>query len=113
MEATFLKRVFGIGEGWEYQSTKYERNGVEFHLKAKREEIGCPKCQAEHIALRGTRERRIRSVPIGLKPVVIVVQVPRCQCRECGEFFDSSPLLPPDGDLTPVGLLGLLSDSAE
>ncbi len=107
MEATFLKRAFGIGKGWEYESTKYVGREIELHISAKREEIRCPKCQGGHIALRGTRERRIRSVPIGLKPVQIVVQVPRCQCRKCGEFFDSSALLHPKEDPTPLGLLAL------
>ena len=113
MEATFLKRVFGIGEGWEYRSTKYVGATVEFLIKAKREAIRCPKCEAEHIALRGTRERRIRTLPIGFKPVSIVAHVPRCQCRKCGEFFDSSPLLPPEGDPTLIALNDSLLDSAE
>ena len=86
---------------------------VEFHIKAKREGIRCPKCEADHIALRGTRERRIRTVPIGFKPVTIVAHVPRCQCRKCGEFFDSSPLLPPEGDPTLIALSDSLQDSAE
>ena len=66
MKATFLKRAFGIDKGWEYQSTKYVRVGMELHVEAKREEIHCPHCRATHIALRGSRERRIRSVPIGM-----------------------------------------------
>lgn len=45
MEATFLKRAFGIGKGWEYQSTKYMGRVIELHISAKREEIWCPKCQ--------------------------------------------------------------------
>lgn len=113
MEATFLKRMFGIGEGWEYRSTKYVRGGMELNVRAKREGIRCPKCGAEHIALRGKRERRIRSVPIGMKPVVIVAAIPRCQCRECGENFDFAPLLPPEGDPTLIALNDMLQDSAE
>ena len=33
-------------------------------------------------------------MPIGLKEVVLVTEVPRCQCQECGKSFDVSPLLP-------------------
>lgn len=113
MEAMFLKRVFGIGESWEYRSTKYVGGGVELRVGARREGIRCPKCGAEHIALRGRRERRIRSVPIGPKPVTIVAAIPRCQCRECGEYFDFAPLLPPEGDPTLVALSDTLRDSAE
>jgi transposase len=112
MKATFLKRAFGIDKGWEYQSTKYVRGGMELHLEAKREDIRCPHCRATHIALRGGRERRIRSVPIGMKAVTIVAKVPRCQCRECFQYFDFSPLLPPEGDPTLIALNDLLSASA-
>ena len=113
MEATFLKRAVGIGEGWQYRSTKYVGRAMELHIKAKREGIRCPECEGDHIALRGTRERRIRTVPIGMKPVIIVAHVPRCQCRKCGEFFDFSPLLPPEGDPTLIALNDLLQDSAQ
>jgi transposase len=113
MEATFLKRALGIEAGWAYQSTKYVRGGMELHVEARREEIRCPHCQGTHIALKGSRERRIRSVPVGMKAVTIVAKVPRCQCQECFESFDFSPLLPPEGDPTLIALNDLLSASAE
>lgn len=113
MEATFLKRAFGIGKDWEYRSTKYVRGGMELHVEARRGEIHCPHCDATHIALRGTRERRIRSVPVGMKAVTIVAKVPRCQCRECFQYFDFTPFLPPEGDPALIALNNLLSASAE
>jgi len=113
MESTFLKRFFGVGDGWEYQSTKYVRGGAEVHLKTRKDAIRCPKCGADHIALHGTRERRIRGVPVGLKTMTFVVHVPRCQCRGCGEFFDSSPPLPREGVPTPWDSLVSLPDSSE
>jgi transposase len=113
MEATFLYRAFGIDKGWEYRSTKYVRGGMELHVEARREEVSCPDCQGKHIALRGSRERRIRSVPVGMKAVTIVAKVPRCQCRECFKNFDFSPFLPPEGDPTLLALNDLLSASAE
>jgi len=113
MESTFLKRLFGIGNEWEYQSTHYVKGGADIHLSARREAICCPECGANHIALHGTRDRRVRGGPVGLKSVTFVVHVPRCQCRECGEFFDSSPLLPREGAPTPWDLPDLLEDSSE
>lgn len=113
MEATFLKRAFGIGSGWEYKSTKYIKGGMEVHLGATRGVIRCPQCEGDEITLRGTRERRIRAVPIGFKSVTIVAHVPRCQCRQCGEFFDSPPLLPAEGDPTLIALNDILQDSVE
>ena len=113
MEGTFLKRLFGIGNEWEYESTHYVKSGAEIHLKARKEAICCPKCGSGQIALHGTRNRRIRGVPVGFKSVTFLVHVPRCQCRECGEFFDSSPLLPQGGVPTPWDSRASLPDSSE
>jgi hypothetical protein len=33
------KRVFRIGEGWEYPGTKNAMSGIELHIKAKREAV--------------------------------------------------------------------------
>jgi hypothetical protein len=86
---------------------------MELHVEARREEMSCPHCYGRHIALRGSRERRIRSVPVGIKAVTIVAKVPRCQCREYFEFFDFTSFLPPEGDPTLIALNDLLSTSAE
>ena len=80
---------------------------MEFHLRAKKELLKCPECGHGPARRRGSRWRRIRTVPIGLKEVVpfrqaqgpelvegLVTEVPRCQCQQCGKTFDVSPLLP-------------------
>ena len=67
---------------------------VEFHLRARQELLRCPQCGHAPARRRGSRTRRIRSVPIGLKEVVLVVEVPRCQCQSCGKTFAAAPLLP-------------------
>ena len=113
MEATFLKRMFGVDGGWEYRNTKYVKGGVEIGLAARKEALRCGKCGSEEVARRGTRERRIRATPIGDRAVTLVVAVPRCQCRSCGEFFDSSPPLPPPGDPTAIALSDMLRDCAK
>lgn len=67
MQGTFLKRIFGVGNEWEYEKTNSVKGRAEVFLKARREAIRCPKCGTDHIALRGSRDRRIRGVPVGLK----------------------------------------------
>ena len=47
---------------WAYRSTKYLVGAVELHIKDKSEDIRCPKCEADHIGLKGRRERRWRQV---------------------------------------------------
>jgi len=102
MSQSLLYHAFGVREGYEYQKTEYVEGRVEFHLRAKDELLKCPDCGHEPVRRRGRRGRRIRTVPIGLKEVVLVTEVPRCQCQECGKTFDVSPLLPQPRPTTPT-----------
>lgn len=61
----------------------------------------CPHCEGQDVIRRGKRFRRIQTVPIGLKPVFLVTEVPRCQCRQCGQVFEVAPLLPQRMFTTP------------
>ncbi|MEQ2009949.1 MAG: transposase family protein [Limisphaerales bacterium] len=94
MSQSLLFHAFGVREGYEYLKTEYVGGRVEFHLAVKEQELICPKCGAGPAMRRGKRWRHIRTVPIGLKEVVLVAEVPRCQCRECGHGFEVAPLLP-------------------
>ena len=109
MSQSRLDHAFGVREGYEYVKTGYVEGRVEFHLAVQEEKLVCPECGAGPALRRGKRWRRIRGVPIGLKEVVLVAEVPRCQCRACGHGFEVSPLLP-----RPMGTtrLGLRSSSA-
>lgn len=94
MSQSLLYHAFGVREGYEYVKTGYVEGRVEFHLAVREEKLVCPECGAGPAMRRGKRWRRIRAVPIGLKEVVLVAEVPRCQCRACGHGFEVSPLLP-------------------
>jgi len=67
---------------------------VEFHLAVKDEAIECPHCQGREYWRRGKRQRRINTLPIGPKQVVLVVEVPKCECRNCGKCFEHPPFAP-------------------
>jgi transposase len=94
MSQSLMYHVFGVRGGYEYHRTGYQGGGVQFHLKVKDEVICCPQCQGVDWVRKGRRHRQIRSLPIGLKPVTLVVEVPRLGCSECGENFEFSPPLP-------------------
>lgn len=96
MSQSLLYHAFGVREGYEYASTKYVGGAVEFHLKAKAEVLKCPDCGHGPCRRRGKRWRRISAQPIGLKPVILVSEVPACQCQKCGKTFEVSPPLPRD-----------------
>lgn len=94
MSQSLLYHAFGVREGYEYQRTSYVEGRVEFHLKAKDETLVCPHCgQRESVIRQGCRTRRIKAVPIGLKPVVLVAEVPKCRCKACEKAFEVSPFL--------------------
>ena len=102
MSQSLLYHAFGVREGYEYRKTAYVEGRVEFHLAVKAEKLRCPQCGAGPAMRRGQRWRRLRTVPIGLKEVVLVTEVPRCQCRACGHGFEVAPFLPQDTPTTPT-----------
>ena len=64
---------------------------MEFHLLVEKELLRCPDCGSASVHRRGGRTRRIRSVPIGLKETVLVVEAPQCHCPACNKTFEVSP----------------------
>ena len=74
--------------GYDYQKTEYVEGRVEFHLRVQKDRI------KSSIQRRGGRTRRIRSVLIGLKEVVLVVEAPQLHCPACNKTFEVSPLCP-------------------
>jgi len=100
---SLLYHAFGVREGYDYVRTEYHQGTVEFHLAVQSRLLICPHCQGRDLIRKGRRVRRIQTVPIGLKPVFLVTEVPRCQCRQCGQVFEVSPLLPRRMSTTPNG----------
>ena len=94
MSQSLLYHAFGVREGYDYVRTLYEDGCVRFVLTVRKELLVCPKCHSTEISRKGRRFRQLQTVPIGLKPVFLATEVPKCQCRECGQSFEVSPLLP-------------------
>lgn len=94
MSQSLMYHAFGVREGYKYCRTKYVEGQVEFHLDARLDKACCPECGGRELWRRGSRYRRISSMPIGPKPVVLVAEVPKCECRHCGHTFEVSPPLP-------------------
>lgn len=103
MSQSLLYHAFGVREGYEYVRTEYHQGTVEFHLAVQSRLLVCPHCRGREVIRKGKRLRRIQTVPIGLKPVFLVTEVPRCQCRGCGRVFEVPPLLPRRMSTTPGG----------
>lgn len=102
MSQSLLYHAFGVREGYEYWRTEYGDGCVRFVLLVKAELLVCPECQSREVSRKGRRFRDLQTVPIGLKPVFLVTEVPKCQCRACGQSFEVAPLLPQRMFLTRI-----------
>ena len=101
MSQSLLYHAFGVREGYEYVRTDYQEGSVRFYLAVKPEQFVCPCCQSCNVIRKGGRERSLQTVPIGLKPVFLVTEVPKCECKDCGAKFELAPLLPRRTSTTP------------
>jgi transposase len=103
MSQSLLYHAFGVREGYEYWRTEYQDGCVRFFLLVKPERLVCPQCQSRDVSRKGRRFRELQTVSIGLKPVYLVTEVPKCQCRDCHHTFEVSPPLPPPTPATRIG----------
>jgi transposase len=94
MSQSLLYHAFGVREGYDYVRTLYEEGCIRFVLAVRKELLVCPKCHSVEVSRKGRRFRMLQTVPIGLKPVFLATEVPKCQCRGCGHSFEVSPPLP-------------------
>ncbi len=101
MSQSLLYHAFGVREGYEYVRTDYREGTVQFHLTVQAALFVCPDCHSTHVIRKGARERSLQTVPIGLKPVFLVTEVPKCECKDCGAKFELAPLLPRRMSTTP------------
>lgn len=83
MSTSLLYHGFGV-RGYRYAKTEYAEGGVTFTIAQPRESYRCPKCDSDDVIGRGRNVRRLRTVPIGSKPVYLMFAVPRVECRRCG-----------------------------
>jgi transposase len=82
MSTSFLYHAFGI-RGYKHVSTSYDEGKVTFKIHQRKTDLCCPECGSREVVCKGTVTRSFRAVPIGLKPVFIVLAVQRVFCRAC------------------------------
>ena len=82
MSNSLLYHGFGV-RGYQYEKTEYVGGAVTFTISQVRESCCCPECGSEDVIGRGHNRRRFRTVPIGGKPVWLLLAVPRVECRNC------------------------------
>src|SRR5215831_15390294 len=83
MSTSLLYHAFGI-RGYRYVRTAYVQGQTIFTLGQEPNTRRCSACGSADVVSRGQVERRFRSLPIGLRPTVLVLPIPRVECRACG-----------------------------
>jgi transposase len=83
MSTSLLYHAWGI-RGYRHDRTQYEGGVVVYRIKHSPQEVfRCSGCGSPEVVRRGKVLRRWRSLPIGLKPVFIEMEVQRVACRDC------------------------------
>jgi len=82
MSTTLLYRAFGT-VGYRYVRQSFKGGHVTFTIDKPRERLRCSNCGSGDVWVQGGIERSFRAVPIGSKPVILKVKVPRVRCFSC------------------------------
>ena len=83
MSTSLLYHAFGL-QGYDYVRQFFHAGRITLRVRPKPKLIRCPACRKQDVLLRGKSLRLLRTTPIGRKPVLLEVEVPRVQCRCCG-----------------------------
>ena len=83
MSTSFIYHALGL-HGYDYVHQKFADGGITFRIRAKWQIVRCPVCGSRKVIRRGMVIRKLRTVPIGCKPVWLLVEIPRVFCCKCG-----------------------------
>src|SRR5271167_4508272 len=82
MSTSLLYHGFGL-VGYHYRSQRFEEGRVIVRIDKPRDRLRCAHCGSAEAWVQGGVERTFRTVPIGSKPVLLQLKVPRLLCFEC------------------------------
>ena len=83
MSTSFIYHAFGL-RGYDYVRQDFIAGNIILKVQPKDDLIRCPCCRSRNIIRHGFAERWVQTVPIGFKPVWLVIPVQRVGCRNCG-----------------------------
>ena len=83
MSTSLLYHGFGL-RGYEYVRTRYEGGAVIFTIRPHFKELSCSACGSSRVIRKGKVWRRVKSLPIGSRPVWFKLAIQRVGCLVCG-----------------------------
>jgi transposase len=83
MSTSLLYHAFGI-RGYDFVKTEFSEGRVVFTIRQRPHTYRCAACGTRQVAPRGHQERTFHAVPIGGRPVRVVLPIPRVECPACG-----------------------------
>lgn len=83
MSTSLLYHAFGV-RGYRYVRTDYFNGETAFTVEQPREACRCSACSSRNVIRHGEVPRAFLTVPVGHKPVWIVLGIPRLECKDCG-----------------------------
>ncbi|HEV3258332.1 MAG TPA: ISL3 family transposase [Gemmataceae bacterium] len=83
MSTSLLYHAFGV-HGYQHVGSAFEGGQVLFKICQEPKHWRCPACDSRDVIGRGVVKRRFRTLPIGGRPVSLVLPVQRVGCRACG-----------------------------
>lgn len=75
-------------EDYTYRSTEFAAGAIWFNIEKKAAKRTCPRCRSGDIVLAGLVDPppALRAVPVGKKPVWLILHLHRVECRGCGSI---------------------------
>ena len=64
MSTTLFYHILGV-RGYRLVKEKIVTGGMEFHIALDRSKVCCPECGSSNVWLKGSQERKFRSIPFG------------------------------------------------
>ena len=82
MSTSFLYHALGL-VGYIHIKSEYRQGQVFFYVRKNPGKLRCPECDSHLVKRRGTTTRKFKSVPIGKKKIVLIVEIQRVACKNC------------------------------
>ena len=83
MSTSLLYHAFAV-RGYQQTRIEFADGAIKFHVTPNEKTVCCSSCGCAAVVRRGSGQREFLASPIGAKRTLIVAQLPRVQCRDCG-----------------------------